>query len=65
LLFEHRRILQSAGCRDRQKLLVRDAAPDEERQPRRELEIADAIGSAASDVGGILLRPIQEPRMHE
>ena len=45
LLFEHGRILQLAGRRDRQQLIVGNAAPDEERQPRRELEIADAIGS--------------------
>ena len=40
------RILQPARDRRVEQLVVRDAAPQEERQPRRELEIADAVGDA-------------------
>ena len=41
---EHARLTQPAARREIEQLVVRDAAPQEERQPRRELEIADAIG---------------------
>ena len=43
LPLEHRRILQLALRRQRQQFVVRDAAPQEERQPRRQLEVADRI----------------------
>ena len=46
LPLEHGRILQLARARQRQQLVVRDAAPEEERQARRELDIADAIRRA-------------------
>ena len=42
LLLEHRRLAQLALRGERQQLVVRNAAPQEERQPRRQLEIGDA-----------------------
>ncbi len=39
---EHSRILQPAPFRQVEQLVVGNAAPQEEREPRRELEIADA-----------------------
>ena len=49
LALEHRRILELALRRDAQQLVVGNAAPQEERQPRRELEIADRIDRAGRD----------------
>ena len=46
-------IVQTTGVGELQELLVRDAAPQEEREPRGELVIADAIGSAIGRTGGI------------
>ena len=47
LLLEHRRILAACpAAASVDQLVVRDAAPQEERQPRRQLEIADAIALA-------------------
>ena len=43
LRFENARLAQRAGLRRREQLVVRDAAPEEERQPRRELQIRDAV----------------------
>ena len=43
LLLEHGRIAQRSAHRRVQQLVVRNAAPQEERQPRREVEIAEAI----------------------
>ena len=42
-----RRILQLAASRRVQQLVVRDAAPEEERQPRRQIEVARAIAEPA------------------
>ena len=41
LPLEHRRLAQLPASRPRQQLVVRDRAPQEERQPRRQLEVAD------------------------
>ena len=46
LLLEHRRVLQPALLGQVEQLLVRNAAPQEERQPRRELDVADAVRAA-------------------
>ena len=37
------RVAQRAALGRREQLVVGDAAPEEERQPRRELEVADAV----------------------
>ena len=62
---EHGRIVQLALRRDVQQLVVRNAAPQEERQPRRQLEIADAIDRARRNRGGIWFAAEQELRARE
>ena len=47
-----RRGRQLAALGARRAALVRNAAPEEERQPRRELEVADAIRRAGAASGG-------------
>src|SRR5205814_3710390 len=55
LLFEHRRLAQStASCKIQQRI-VRDAAPQEEREPRRELVIADRVYRARRHGGRLVL----------
>ena len=49
LLLEHAGLMQRLLLRDVQQLVVRDAAPQEERQPRRQLQIVDAIGRIRRD----------------
>ncbi len=44
---------QPALLRDAQQVIVRNAAPEEERQPRGELDIADAMDRTCGDTGGI------------
>ena len=46
---EHRRLLQRSRDRRVEQLLVGDAPPEEEREPRRELEVAHRIGDARLD----------------
>ena len=48
-----------------QQLVVRNAAPEEERQPRRELEVADAIGRAGRRRSRIALDAEDELRRRE
>ena len=58
-------VLQLALARQRQQFLVRDAAPEEERQARRQLEIAEAMRAARRDVRGIALDAKHESRARE
>ncbi len=62
LLLDDGRFAQAAGDRQVQQFVVRDAAPEEEREPRRQLDVVDAIGGARRDVAGILFDSIEEPR---
>ena len=55
-------VVQLALLGQRQQLVVRNAAPEEERQPRRELEIADAVGAARRDAGRLALDAEEELR---
>ena len=43
-----------------QELVVGNGAPEKERQPRRELDIVDAVRGAGDGVPRILLHPKQE-----
>src|SRR5690606_33674095 len=52
------------GC-EREELVVRNAAPHEEREPRRELEIRDAVDLADRDVLGLALEAVQEARARQ
>ena len=40
----HARVAQPALLRQAQQLVVRNAAPEEERQPRRQLQVAEPVG---------------------
>ena len=65
LRFERRGIAQLAVFGETKQLIVRDAAPEEERQPRGELEIADAVGRALRRLRRIALDAEQEFRIDE
>src|SRR3954453_20029731 len=43
LLREHVGLMQLAALRDGQQLIIRDTAPQEERQSRRQLQVADGV----------------------
>ena len=65
LPLEHGGLVEFArDCRVEQ-LVVGDAAPEEERQPRRELEIRDAVWRVRREPGRILLHAEQELRTHQ
>ncbi len=53
LLFEDGRLLQPALRRKRDELVVGNAAPEKERQPRRQLEVADAVCRAGYGTCGV------------
>ena len=65
LLFERRRILQRAASRLGQQLLVRDAAPEEERQPRRQLVVTEAERRARRDARRLAFETEEELRIDE
>ena len=65
LLLEHRGILELALLGGLQELLVGNAAPQEERQARRQLEVADAIRGARGNVRRIALEPEHEVRVRQ
>ena len=49
LAIEDGRVLQPALAGHAEQLIVRDRTPEEERQPRRELDIADRVEASAVD----------------
>ncbi len=65
LPFEHERFVQLSGNRHVQQLIVRDAAPEEKGQARRELEIADAIWRIGRNPWRIGLDAKEEIRTHQ
>ena len=65
LALEHRRILQPALRGERDESVVGRRAPEEERQPRREVEIADAVQLPVLDVRRLGLDPVDETRIGE
>ena len=59
LLLEHRRVVRSRPCAATlQQLLVGRRAPEEERQPRRQVDVADAVrpGPAFTAAGSSSMR---------
>ena len=63
---EHRRLREPCrAAAARSSVLVRDAAPQEERQPRGQLEVADAMDAARHRAGRIALDAEDEPRAGE
>ena len=65
LPIQHRRLLQLAFRRRVEQVVVRDAAPEEERQPGRQREVRQPIGGAGSDARRIGLDAQQELRARE
>ncbi len=65
LPLERRRLMERFGRREVQQLVVWNAAPEEERQPGRQLQIADAIGGVRCEAGRILFDAKQELRAHQ
>ena len=65
LLLEHGRLVQRLLLRHVQELVIRDAAPQEERQARRQLEIGDAIRRIRRRALRLTLEAEQELRAHE
>ena len=60
LRLEHRRIAEGAVDGAVEQLVVRDAAPQEERQARGQLQVADAVGRAGRGVRRIALDAEEE-----
>ena len=60
LPLQFRRLVEPPVGRRLQQLVVRDAAPQEERQPRRQLEAAEAVGRVGRRVRGVALDAEQE-----
>src|SRR5262249_9456020 len=65
LPIQYRRILQPILLGQAQQFLVRNTTPEEERQSRRNVEIADTIRSIRWNVGRICLNTKQELRTHQ
>ena len=59
---QHFRVAQFAAFGGVQQLVVRDAAPQEEGESRRQLQVADGVGLAGADVGRVGLAPEEEIR---
>src|SRR5207247_8956332 len=60
LLGQHAGILELAGRREVEQLVVRNAAPEEEGQPRSQLEVAQPVWGPGFHVDGLALEPDQE-----
>ncbi len=48
-----------------QQFLIGDAAPEEERKPGGQFEIADGVDAARRGAGRLFLKPENEPRIHQ
>ena len=62
---QHRAILQLSLLRSREQLFVGNAAPQEERQPRGELEVANPIGGARGRFRSVAFDAEEELRIDE
>ena len=62
---EHPRLPERAAGRDVEQLVVRDRAPQEERQPRGELQVADRVDAVRREIRRIALDAEQELRRDE
>ena len=62
---QHRRLAQAALGGQRQQFLVGNRAPQEERQPRRQFEIADGPRLSGREAGGVVLDAEDERRARE
>ena len=59
---QHRRVAQPAALRDVEELVVRNAAPEEERQAGGQIEIGDGVVRIRRDVPRPLLDAVEEAR---
>ena len=62
LLFQDRRILERGASGHVEERVVGNAAPQEKRQPRGQLEVADAVDGRPRFAGRVRLDTEQEPR---
>ena len=65
LLFEHGGIFQLALARERQQLVVGKAAPEKERQPRRQREVVQPIDGVRRELRRVGFEAHQELRTRE
>ena len=65
LPFEHLGLAQLAALGQVEQLVVRDAAPEEERQAGGELDVGDAVGRVRRDAGRVRLDAEEELRVHQ
>ncbi len=65
LSFEHLGLAQFAALSQVEQLVVRDAAPEEERQARGELDVGDAVGRVRRDAGRVRFDAEEELRVHQ
>src|SRR5688572_23438549 len=65
LLLEDVGLVEFAALGQVEKLVVGNAAPEEERKTRREIEVADSVSGLRGDAGRILLDEKQELRIDE
>ena len=62
---QHRRVAQAARPRCIEQHVVREAAPQKERQPRGELQVRQAVGRPRFGVDGVGDHPIEEVRIDQ
>src|SRR4029453_16431231 len=60
LMLEHRPVAKTAALCYCEQLFIRNAAPQEEGQPRRKLQVRQPIGCSGRDTGWVPLDPEQE-----
>ena len=65
LALQDLRPMQFTPLGDAQKLFIRNATPEEERQPRGQFEVANSVGRRRRHVGGIALDAKKEFRTDE
>src|SRR5690606_7250573 len=62
---EHVRLAELAALREREQLLIRNAAPQEERQPRCEREVVQRVALSRRETRGLALDAEQKLRRDE
>ncbi len=57
--------MQATGAGKTQQLIIRNTAPQEERQARRQFDVADCIDGTGRQIGRLVFNLIQEARVHQ
>jgi hypothetical protein len=65
LLLQHLGLVQTSAGRDIQQLVVRNAAPQEERQTRCQIHVTETINGAGRDPLRRRLGTVDETRSHQ